>query len=87
MSRSSMSRRVQLLERYRQRTGRPIETAQALDLNETCRRIGLSRRTAERLLADGRFPVPELPRVGRQHRFSEIEVALYLAEASVADAR
>jgi predicted DNA-binding transcriptional regulator AlpA len=59
--------------------------ARALSLEETCARIGISRRSAERLLSEGRFPIPPLPRVTRRWRFSSYDVDLYLREASTAD--
>lgn len=61
------------------------EGLKAIGLRECCARIDVSYRTGKRLMAEGRFPVPELPRLGRRHRFSEVLVNRYLAEASVAD--
>lgn len=61
--------------------------AVAVKLPEACRRLGFSIRTGERLLAEGRFPVPELPRLGPRthHRFSSADIDAYLATASTAD--
>lgn len=60
----------------------------AVDLGECCRRLGISRRAGERLLTEGRFPIPELPNLGlRVHRYSTFEIELYLREASVRDDR
>jgi predicted DNA-binding transcriptional regulator AlpA len=62
-----------------------------VDLAECCRRLGISRRTGERLVAEGRFPIPELPRLGQETskrpriRFSTYEIDLYLREASIED--
>jgi predicted DNA-binding transcriptional regulator AlpA len=65
-------------------------TARAVSLNACCERIGMSRRTAERALADGTFPVPHLPRRGRRgapYRFSTYDIDTYLQTAATADAR
>lgn len=56
-----------------------------LSFAETCARIGTSRRTGERWLHDGTFPVPALPRLGRRHRFAIVEIERYLANASTQD--
>ncbi len=63
--------------------------SRALSLEETCERIGVSLRTGVRLLSDGRFPVPSLPRHGSRswHRFSTFEIERYLQTASLQDAR
>lgn len=75
-----LERRDELSDEVRQ----PV----ALTLNEVCRRLGVSRRTAERLLAHGQFPVPALPRIGRSHwRFSSSDLNHFLLNASTADAR
>lgn len=58
-----------------------------VDLAECCRRLGISRRSGERLVAEGRFPIPELPRIGKRRTYSTYEIDLYLREASVRDAR
>lgn len=64
------------------------DALRGVDLAECCRRLGISRRAGERLLADGRFPIPELPNLGlRLHRYSTYEIELYLREASVRDER
>lgn len=60
-----------------------------VDLTECCRRLGISRRTGERLVQDGHFPIPELPRLGQQRSkrprrtYSTYEIDLYLREASI----
>jgi excisionase family DNA binding protein len=54
-----------------------------LNLGDACKALGISRRTAARMLAAGTFPVPELPRVQRgRYRFSAIHVDRYLARLS-----
>lgn len=65
----------------------------AVDLAECCRRLGISRRTGERLVAEGRFPIPDLPRLGQggskrpRRTFSSHDVDLYLREASTESVR
>lgn len=60
----------------------------ALSLRETCARLGISVRTGEGLLAQGRFPVPALPRIGRSNwKFSSIEIDDYLRLASTRSVR
>jgi len=60
-----------------------------VDLAECCRRLGISRRTGERLVHEGKFPIPELPPLGQEQskrprrRFSTYEIDLYLREASI----
>lgn len=61
--------------------------ARAVGLRECARRIDISYRTAQRLVAEGTFPVPELTRVGRKHRYSERDIERYLDENATADAR
>lgn len=66
----------------RQETGDP-RAPHAVYLPDACRRLGLSVRSAERLLAEGRFPVPALPQLGvRRHRFSSADLDRYLLTAS-----
>jgi predicted DNA-binding transcriptional regulator AlpA len=60
---------------------------EVIGLAECCHRIGISVRTGEKLIADGRFPIPELPRITRTHRFAAREIDLYLEHASVEDAK
>lgn len=68
------------------------EELRAVDFSECCRRIGISRRTGERLAAEGRFPVPALPRLGQEgsrrprRTYSTFEIERYLREASSEDA-
>ena len=51
----------------------------AITLREACRRLSISYRTGQRYVAEGKFPIPHLPRRGRQHlRFSEDEVNFHL---------
>lgn len=54
----------------------------AVGLKVACELLGISVRTGERLLADGRFPIPELPRVTWRHRFSSADIDRYLEEAA-----
>lgn len=65
------------------------QPSRGVSLRECCRRIGVGYRTGERYVADGRFPVPELKRLTPRspHRFSTVEIDLYLAESSVEEAR
>lgn len=58
--------------------GRPtLSLAQAADA------LGMARRTAERRLREGAFPVPHLPRTGRQpFRFSAHSLDRYLRRQS-----
>lgn len=59
----------------------------AVQLAEACRRLGISQRYGETLIQQGRFPVPELPRLpGKtsRHRFSAQTIADYL-RSDVAD--
>jgi hypothetical protein len=80
------------IDRDAVRAGRAGEELRAVDLAECCRRIGISYRTGERLIAEGRFPIPSLPGLSTGlkrplRRFSTHEIDLYLREASVDDAR
>lgn len=54
----------------------------AVSFRICCQRIGISIRTGERLLAEGRFPIPELPRLTRRHRFSPADIDRYLDRAA-----
>lgn len=55
----------------------------AVGLPEAAKRLGVSYSHARHLIAEGTFPVPALPRQGRAwHRFSEIDINRYLADAS-----
>ena len=73
-----------------------LEPYHAVDLAECCRRLGISLRMGERLVAAGKFPIPELPDLpgrlpgaaGRRvHRtFSTYEIDAYLRDASIEDA-
>lgn len=57
-------------------------------LPEAARRLGMSYSTARKKVMVGTFPIPELPRTGREwHRYSEVEIDRYLDSASTADAR
>lgn len=59
----------------------------AVQLSEACRRLGISQRYGERLIGEGRFPVPELKRLpGKsRHRFSARTIEEYLRDSSVSD--
>jgi len=51
----------------------------AVYLPEACQRLGFSVRSGKRLVASGRFPIPELPQLGvRRHRFSSVHIDEYL---------
>jgi predicted DNA-binding transcriptional regulator AlpA len=70
MSRRALTRAVPVLSEPR-----------ALLLPEACRRLGLSLRTGEMLVAAGRFPIPELPQLGiRRHRYSSVHIDEYLRQ-------
>lgn len=65
-------------------------SATAIGLREAAKRLGYGYSTANRMVNDGTFPVPELPRKGLAwHRFSTAVIDQYLAAqgASVEDAR
>lgn len=65
-----------------------MTTAKAVSLREAAGRVGMSYRTARRKVAEGTFPVPELPRSGRDwHRYSEADIDRYLNTAATEDAR
>ncbi len=62
----------------------------AVDLGECCRRLGISRATGERLLRVGKFPIPELPRLGTARgrlTFSTADIDRYLDRAATEDRR
>ncbi len=63
--------------------------AKAVSLRVACDRLGYSYRTGQRLIADGKFPVPYLRRRGptAHYRFSEYDIEEYLRENSTADVR
>jgi hypothetical protein len=61
--------------------------ATVVGFERCCELIGVSRRTGERMLAAGFFPIPELPRVTRTHRFSMANISSYLDTAAIDDAR
>jgi hypothetical protein len=80
-------RRVQAID-GRSFDPQQVRAAKAVSLAITCDRLGISKRTGERLLRDGRFPIPELPRLlkakGSPHRFSTLDIDQYLMTASTA---
>jgi excisionase family DNA binding protein len=58
----------------------------AVRLPEAARRLGLSYSTARKKVADGTFPIPALPRHGREwYRFSERDIDRYLESASTSE--
>jgi len=70
----------------------PDSELRAVDLAECCRRLGIAYSLGKELARVGKFPIPELPRLGfgtrKVHRrFSTFEIDLYLREASVCDER
>lgn len=64
-------------------------SAKAVSLRVACDRLGLGYRTGQRLIADGKFPIPYLQRhSGTAHyRFSEYDIESYLQDNSTADVR
>jgi predicted DNA-binding transcriptional regulator AlpA len=69
---------------------RRTKESRAIPLSVVCDRLGMSRRTADRRLADGNFPIPALPRRrlrGVRWLFSSVDVDRYLNEASTEDVR
>jgi hypothetical protein len=65
--------------------GKPVEQDRAIGFTEVCRRLDISPRQGERLISEGRFPIPELPRQGqRRHRFSTRLLDEYLRDGSLA---
>jgi predicted DNA-binding transcriptional regulator AlpA len=60
-----------------------LREPRAVSLPEACARLGLSIRTGNRLVAEGRFPIPELPQLGvKRHRYSSAVIDEYLLTAS-----
>ena len=56
-----------------------LREPRVLLLAEACQRLGFCQRTGEKLLAEGRFPVPHLPSIGvRRYRFSSTVIDEYL---------
>lgn len=64
------------------------EPVRAVGLPEAARRLGYSYTWARHLMAEGTFPVPALPRVGKRgwHRFSTRDIDRYLESAATQDA-
>lgn len=64
-------------------------TPRAVSLREAAYLVGMSYRSARRKVAEGTFPVPELPRVQPRdwHRYSTSDIDIYLASAATDDAR
>jgi predicted DNA-binding transcriptional regulator AlpA len=54
----------------------------AVSFRVCCQLLGLSVRTGERLLAQGRFPIPELPRLTHRRTFSQADIDRYLDQAA-----
>lgn len=60
----------------------------AVSLKVAAERCGMSYCTARRRMSQGTFPVPALPRHGKEtHKFSESDIDRYLANGATADAR
>ena len=61
----------------------------AVQLAEACRRLGISQRYGEKLIGEGRFPVPEVKRLPgmSRHRFSARVIEEYLRDQSTADVK
>lgn len=56
-----------------------LSEPRALYLPDACKRLGIAVRTANRLLQQGRFPIPALPSIGvRRLRFSSTVIDEYL---------
>jgi predicted DNA-binding transcriptional regulator AlpA len=67
------------------RTTTPTPGGRVVGLVECCALLGISRRTANRLLAQGTFPIPEMPRITNRHRFSTLDIDWYINHASTDD--
>lgn len=82
-------RRAHVRERRLERVDGRGEVLQAVGLPEACRALDISHRHGQRLIAEGKFPVPALPRVSptAHYKFSLHDLASYLSEASTADVR
>ncbi len=52
-------------------------------VEDVCDALRLSRRSFERLLRHGAFPVPELPRMDRRHRWSGAAVQAFIESGGV----
>ena len=64
------------------REAEPPTGLYAMHLPEACKRLGFSLRTGNRVVAEGRFPIPHLPMCGvRRYRFSSADVDRYLQGA------
>lgn len=60
----------------------------AVSLREACARLGMSVSTGRKRATEGTFPVPLLPRHGREwHKVSEVDIDRYLTSASTDDAQ
>lgn len=60
----------------------------AVSLRIAAERVGMSYTTARRKVALGTFPVPLLPRHGKEwHRVSELDIDNYLRNGATDDAR
>lgn len=70
-------------------SGTTSRESEGVSLRRCCERIGISVRTGERLIAEGKFPIPELPRLTPRahHRFSTADIDLYLERAATSDVR
>lgn len=64
------------------------EKPKAVSLREACSRLGMSVSTGRKRATEGTFPIPPLPRHGREWwRYSEYDIDAYLRTASTADAQ
>lgn len=76
-----------ILVRLAGSSGRPTTKPRGVSLRDASKRLGFSYQTGRRKVAEGTFPVPLLPRRGREwHKVSEVEIDRYLSQASTADA-
>ena len=51
---------------------------------DVCRALRVSRRTVERLLRHGAFPIPEMPALDKKHRWSGARVRQFRDDKTAA---
>lgn len=85
------ARRTNVVEGRFQRGEGRAEQPKTVRLSVACARLGFSTRTGERLLAEGKFPIPEQPRLmkrrGSPHLFSEVHLDAYIERAALRGVR
>lgn len=86
---SVAARRAHVAEGGVERSHRRLQMVKAVGLRVACQRLGIGYRTGQRLIAEGKFPIPYLRRRGTtaHYRFSTHEIDLYLTASSVEDVR